>query len=219
MRMLLHQHEVRSLSIDDVFVLDTKFSEQIDTHFRVPGAGSPVSNAPFSHFSSHRKFLDDTGSSMPIIYQDDVQRITAYAGGSKPPFLCYINSLNAGRNTAVDPTCLIEYNIRSTLPGYGWMRPAGKWITVQTIMKQHDFDPAQDYRLSGMWMRRILYTATAPDNLGLFYMAESLTTLKASLPESDVRNAVPQPFYGPSDPGVSSIGPTIYVKGMLDVPP
>jgi hypothetical protein len=27
MRMLLHQHEVRSLSIDDVFVLDTNFSE------------------------------------------------------------------------------------------------------------------------------------------------------------------------------------------------
>jgi hypothetical protein len=156
---------------------------------------------------------------MPIIYQDDVERITFYAGGDKPPFLCYINSTNADRGTCVDASCLVEYNIRSPISNHEWMRPPKEWVQVQTLLKSHYFDPARDYRLSGMWMRRIMYTATAPDNLGLLYLAETLPMLKDSLPDADVRNAVPQPAYGPSDPGASRIAPTLYIRGLMDVPP
>ncbi|CEJ55069.1 hypothetical protein PMG11_01346 [Penicillium brasilianum] len=198
--MLLHQHE-------------------IDFYFRVPGAGSQDSNVDYGHQASHRKFLDDTGSSMPIIFQDDVERINSYAGGSKPPFLCYIHSTNADRGTTVSPTCLIEYNIRSTLPNHDWMRPPNSWVSVQTVMKPHYFNPAIDYRLSGLWMRRILYTATAPDNLGLICLAEDFTTLIHSLPQADVRNAVPQPAYGPSDPESVNTAPTIYVRSLMNVQP
>lgn len=156
---------------------------------------------------------------MPIVFQDDVERIISYAGGSKPPFLCYIHSTNADRGTTVNPTCLIEYNVRSTLPNHGWMRPPNDWVSVQTIMKPHYFNPAVDYRLSGLWMRRVLYTATAPDNLGLIYLAESFAALRDSLPQADVRNAVPQPAYGPSDPESVNTAPTIYVRRLMNVQP
>jgi hypothetical protein len=64
-----------------------------------------------------------------------------------------------------------------------------------------------------------MYTATAPDNLGLLYLAETLPMLKDSLMDADVRNAVPQPAYGPSDPIASRIAPALYIRGLMDVPP
>jgi hypothetical protein len=155
---------------------------------------------------------------MPIIYQDDVERITFYTGGYKPPFLCYINSRNADRGTCVDASCLVEYTIRSPISSHEWMRPPMEWVRVQSIMKPHYSDPVRDYRLSGMWMRPIMYTATAPDNLGLLYLAETFPMLKDSLPHADVRDTVPQPAYGPSDPGTSGIAPTLYIRGLMDVP-
>lgn len=41
-------------------------------------------------------------------------------------------------------------------------------------------------------MRRIMYTAMAPDNLGLLYLAETFPMLKDSLPDANVRDVIPQ---------------------------
>lgn len=44
-------------------------------------------------------------------------------------------------------------------------------------------------RLSGPWLRRIMYTGAAPDKNGELYLSENATRLTSQLPAVDKRNA------------------------------
>lgn len=125
--------------------------------------------------------LEDTGSTDPLIYIDDLERMINKSG-FKAPFLCY-KAYNTANGTKYMPTCKIFFNLET-----GSGRVARPWVPAQTSVCEDPFGPG-DARVSGDWIRRLFYTASAPDNLGNLFISETLSGLKAQLPDFDVRGS------------------------------
>lgn len=149
-------------------------------------------------------------------------RIQARAGGQQPPFLCYVNLRADGGNLLTDATGLIEFNIKNAaaLPAETtWMRPPSQWVRVQTVMRPQIFNASANCRLSGNWMRHMIYTGTAPNNLGQLYLAENVSKIRALLPLADVRNARPPAPGAPPGVAVFQGAPSIYFWPYMSVLP
>ncbi|KAJ5481104.1 hypothetical protein N7539_006998 [Penicillium diatomitis] len=105
--------------------------------------------------------------------------------------LCYLQIRNYNGNMARHETHLYEFNlqIRIAQGGLKYLRPDHQWIPQQTVVIREAYNPQTHVRLSGSWMRNVVYTATAPDNLGFLYLAEPITALRGMLPTVNVRDA------------------------------
>ncbi|KAF7715898.1 Uncharacterized protein PECH_005765 [Penicillium ucsense] len=152
-------------------------------------------------------FIDDTGSTLPTIFMDDAMSLQAGPMGVLgPPFLCYLQIRNYNGNMAWHETHLYEFHmqIRIAQGGLKYLRPDHKWIPQQTFVMREAYNPQIHVRLSGSWMRNIVYTATVPDNLGVLYLAGTITALRGMLPTVNVRDArTPAPFIPQGGPNAT----------------
>lgn len=72
-------------------------------------------------------------------------------------------------------------------------------VPVKTFVKEGSCPPGAT-RLSGMWMRRMLYTATAPDNTGRLFVSTTKAGLVKVLPDVDAADAQPEIISPPINP-------------------
>lgn len=115
-----------------------------------------------SNFHGVFKFLEDTGASMPRLYEEDVA--TLYAMCEQPaPFLCYMSFLNASGRHHFEPTCLFEITLNDPdllTNQYKLPRP----FVAQQCAVSDGICPDPLLRLSGSWLRQFFYVATVPNN-------------------------------------------------------
>lgn len=155
-------------------------------------------------------FLDDTGAYIMLLFQEDVSTMTELASN---PYDSYIR-----RGTAV------------TAAGWGWGeyhmlevailqdgQPVTGWITIKAFVKPGSQQSNYNPRLSGMWMRRMIYTATAPDNTGRLFLSTTKAGLDRMLPDVDAANAEPLVFSTtPSAASNSSSSGSARIDGPYD---
>lgn len=67
------------------------------------------------------------------------------------------------------------------------------WVPLQCMIKPGDRQSDGMARLSGMWLRHMLYTGTVPDNRGLLYVSNTKRGLFKDMPRVNARNAQPPP--------------------------
>lgn len=67
------------------------------------------------------------------------------------------------------------------------------WVPLQCMIKPGDRQSDGMVRLSGMWLRHMLYTGTVPDNRGLLYVSNTKKGLFKDMPRVNARHAQPPP--------------------------
>lgn len=116
--------------------------------------------------------LDDTGSSLlSLSYPDDFLLL-----GYQPGEILPVNSVEVetANGKVVRNITLVEVNFKDTNGAY-----MGQWERLYCLINP---DPHQT-RLSGMYIRNNLYTATAPDGSGRLFIAAKKGGVLGLLPK------------------------------------
>lgn len=168
---------------------------QLKIHVRVPTRDIDKQPRPVV-----LDILDDTGSQFMHLYEDDLDLIH-HSAGRFAPSLGVVNGSSAAGWLQL-PTVELEAQICS-----GDDKPMTEWVKVQSTVQQGSVQSNGNHRLSGIWVRHVLYTATAPDNQGELMLSTEKTHLN-SLPvvrpakgistvtETPARNFVPPTSVG-----------------------
>lgn len=132
------------------------------------------------------RFFDDTGSTFPTLFADDVGFLYDMSGQAAP-FVCYMTIVTSMRVSYSVPSCIFEFTLHDDELLYDGKltRP---WVRQQCILKPGPC-PNALFRLGGQWLRNYFYTATVPDGRKSLYVSESQVGLTKILPRYDVRNA------------------------------
>ncbi|KAJ5179175.1 hypothetical protein N7492_002385, partial [Penicillium capsulatum] len=130
------------------------FTHMLKIHVRVPMGEFDQEPRPVV-----LDFLDDTGSQFMHLYEDDLDLIH-HSAGRFAPGLGVINGSTAAGWLQL-PTVELEARIYCDDGS-----PMAEWVKIQTTAQQGSAQSNGNHRLSGIWVRHILYTATAPDNQG-----------------------------------------------------
>lgn len=146
---------------------------------RVPGTRG------YSQF----EFLDDTGASHMFMFQADLDQVQQSCARLALPLGDMIGHTPNG--TMVHPTYRLEVNIVDA----DHEPILDEWVPVRVMVKPGSQQSNNMDRLSGMWMRHVLYTATCPDNNGRLYVSKSRNGLFTQMPPVDYKSARPPPFY------------------------
>lgn len=131
--------------------------------------------------------MDDTGATTALIFEADLDQIQDTSG-------CDATSLGPiyakTANGAVSrETYRLEVNIIT--PDHEELLDT--WVPIQVTVVPGSQQADSPPRLSGMWMRHMLYTATCPDNKGYLYISNSLGGLTSQMPTVNAKDALPPP--------------------------
>lgn len=121
--------------------------------------------------------MDDTGSGAMHIWKNDLVAITPKPAPAWPVFEYYHPAVvgffdveDASGGSTIKLAIVVEVNMRAYDPrNMNTVRPymKPKWDKILcTVDDQNEHDQgAPSVRLNGPWLRHVLYTASAPDNL------------------------------------------------------
>lgn len=135
------------------------------------------------------EFRDDTGATVCMIWEEDVQQIVNIAGGQKARYIDHAGFRMAGGTTSVLPICEIQMNMFDA-NGNEMVR----W-TPMPVCIQPGHRPVGTMRLSGPFVRRCMFTATAPDPNGCLWIGRTKSALTVPpFPSVDI-DAIPLPQF------------------------
>lgn len=115
--------------------------------------------------------LDDTGSSLLSLSYPDLLLLGCQPGENIPVNSVEVETANG---MVVRDTTLVEINFKDSNGAY-----MAKWESLYCLLNPN---PHQT-RLSGMYIRNNLYTATAPDASGRLYIAAKKGGVVGLLPK------------------------------------
>jgi hypothetical protein len=121
-------------------------------------------------------FLDDTGSTSPSVFQDDdLQLLGIFPGGFGWGDPMVFNTANG---VVERDTCYFNMI---------WLGNDGRPLENQFHMEHAVIMPGRSTdneatRLSGMSLRRTIFTGTAPDGNGVLYLAHKKNGVTSNLP-------------------------------------
>ncbi|KAJ5726940.1 hypothetical protein N7493_005967 [Penicillium malachiteum] len=110
-------------------------------------------------------FLDDTGSQNMLIYESDRYEMEN---------VCNDICQEMGQtfvNTAAGSSAMRVVHLEVTILSSGTKRPLVPWTKVACYIMPGARQPGEP-RLSGIWLRHMLYTLTRPDNHGMLYISD-----------------------------------------------
>ncbi|KAJ5162254.1 hypothetical protein N7492_007646 [Penicillium capsulatum] len=148
-----------------------------------PDAADP--DVPNEH--STLEFLDDTGSSVMIIYRDDLDKLEAKRG-SPAPLMGNFTGIGVF-GTLTLPTYKIEVTIQDDR-GENMI----DWVPIQVAVKEGS-RVGSSYRISGPWMRHRFFVGSSPVNAGLLCVSKNktgLVSLITAFPEDQTPNPPPE---------------------------
>ncbi|KAJ5692442.1 hypothetical protein N7462_001865 [Penicillium macrosclerotiorum] len=174
-------------------------------------------------------FADDTGAQMMMMYKDDMDNLMGTTGATDSPW-DHIMGFDMFRGAIGEPAMnlllAVEVNIcakglaSNLLPGRTPLKTS--WMTVPCCISAAQstwLDGTPKTRLSGPWLRQMLYTATAPEFPGSpsrMYISTTKSGLSGRnmLPAHSIATAVPLQFEQPqwgvakvADPGTGRVVP------------
>ncbi|KAJ5084120.1 hypothetical protein NUU61_008699 [Penicillium alfredii] len=156
-----HQHEIWF----DVQVSDSR-----------PVQGPPI-------VPKQMKFLDDSGSHLMCIFQDDLDEIISLAHGTQP--------MDIGPRPVV--TANGVRNLDRKLLEARVLTPKLEVITrpsfVACSIRPTSDKSYSNTRLSGVWWKNLLYLGMAPDDTGRLYVSTDKTNMVNPMPDIDSNNA------------------------------
>lgn len=122
------------------------------------------------------QFVDDTGASIPDIYDTDLADIQMICGSRATT--CASFDIETANGKVTRETYHFQAAI---LVGPDKHVMGGRWFDVQTSVCHR---PAswRGPRLSGIWIRHVLYQATVPDKHGNWYISDNLDELGHIVP-------------------------------------
>lgn len=133
------------------------------------------------------EFVDDTGATTMLMYKADLDEIQTIAGRDAVAL-----GPISGR-TPNGPITFPTYRLEVNIIDADYEPLLDKWVPLQCLVKDGDQESDGMPRLSGMWMRHMLYTGTCPDNRGLLYVSNSLGGLISEMPVVKAKLAQPPP--------------------------
>lgn len=136
-------------------------------------------------------FLDDTGASYMMLFEEDVIELTELARNPEWSYIRRTTTCTANGLANVE-----MHKLEVAILSNG--QPVTGWVPIKANVKEGSCEP-NDYRLSGMWMRQMLYTATAPDNTGRLWLSTTKAGLGRILPDVDAADAQPEVVELPND--------------------
>ncbi|KAJ5618567.1 hypothetical protein N7528_006678 [Penicillium herquei] len=110
-------------------------------------------------------FLDDTGSQNMLIYESD-----RYEMENVCNYICQ----EMGQtfvNTAAGSSAMRVIHLEVSILSLGMKRRLVPWTKVACYIMPGARQPGEP-RLSGIWLRHMLYTLTRPDNNGMLYISD-----------------------------------------------
>lgn len=132
-------------------------------------------------------FLDDTGADNMLLFKEDVDTMTWLAIHPGESYIRRGGTLTAGGWEWGE-----YHKLEVAILQDG--QPVTDWVTIKAFVKPGSQESNNMPRLSGMWMRRMVYIATAPDNTGRLFLSTTKAGLERMLPDVDAANAEPLVF-------------------------
>lgn len=119
--------------------------------------------------------MDDTGSDVMVIFQADLTAMNLLSGTAGPPILGWQNFSTAS-GTLSAPIVEITLSIPDPKQSNQYLMP---FINVFCGLKPGGYrTTGNGERLSGRWMRDVLYSATSPDGNRELYITARKSDLK-----------------------------------------
>lgn len=159
---------------------------QYEIAIRVPG----------TRWYAELEFIYDTGAPMMTVYEGDIQNIM---GTSKvEPLVMGLHTTTiADNSTMTSPVVELEVTILDNE-----RRRLTRWVRIQCEVLP-GWCGTGDSRLDCPWLRRLLYTASAPRNNDQLYFASSHSDIIEVIPDTGSSRRGPAPDIGklPLNPG------------------
>jgi hypothetical protein len=150
---------------------------QVKIRLKIPGVRNPFATRCWD-------FVDDTGAGSMNLFASDIEELERAVHGT----LQVIGHAIVG--TASGNTCMPAYHLQARLideatGGSNYLTP---WTDIRVYVRPGAAS-FNDERLSGTWIRHMLYFANPPDNTGNLYLEDSLADFVEGLPDVDVTQA------------------------------
>ncbi|KAJ5387390.1 hypothetical protein N7509_009931 [Penicillium cosmopolitanum] len=151
-----------------------------------------------TQITSTLNMMEDSGASIATLYEDDIKNMMYPRPHDIPVEMVIGRSIVTTSNGQINQP-LIKVEI--CLPHEGEVLIP--WTPIQALLVEGRLTSRSADRLLGPVLRRMAYTATAPDNRDRIYIANSRNDLLDLLPEADISKAfVPEiPIDYPQEPG------------------
>lgn len=155
------------------------FHHFIHFEVKVPGA---LRSQVFS-------FYEDTGSSMPTLFQSDIDALNALSPQMAPirPNGPIVSKGIGGR--AFTQGYGLDFRVVGT---HG--EPYTDWYRLKTSVHPDTDKQKFGVRLSGEWWRNVLFSASAPNGKYNLYVANSKMLLANNIPEVNLSKVRPEPM-------------------------
>ena len=158
---------------------------QIQFAFRVP-----CEELPQQYHAEVLPMIDDTGSTMTRLWESDIRQIQTLAGGAPLVGMGTITFIDSNGVVTACKTYQLEVNVVSE----NGQAIIPKWNRIQVVAAPDSIKQKGSDRLSGIWLRHVMYTATVPDNKGRLYLSSTRDELVNALPDVPVQLANPPPY-------------------------
>lgn len=129
--------------------------------------------------------MDDTGCETMAILEKDITDLEILSGASVPG--CGETAVATASGRDINRTYIVQANI--FVHGQPLL---DRWINVRVSLLPPN-NPL-NLRLSGIWIRHMLYSLSQPDNSLRSYLGNDLCEMTAALRPCDPREAVPPRF-------------------------
>lgn len=152
----------------------------------------PCSELAQQYYSEVLPMIDDTGSTMTRIWESDIRQIQTLAGGAPLVGMGTMTFIDATGTVTACKTYQLEVNVLRSDDGHAIIP---KWNRIQVVAAPDRIRDKGSNRLSGIWLRHVMYTATVPDNKGRLYLSATRDELVDALPDVSVRLANAPPYW------------------------
>lgn len=130
-------------------------------------------------------FLDDTGSDVVTIFDDDLNEILNLApSGTQVPTIGVFALHTAGGKSNVHRNIVLQARVLGPAE-----QPITNFYPVRVAVWSSSYKVDVPVRLSGNWWRHVLYVASAPTNKGRLYASTMKHDLCKMLPDVDFQRA------------------------------
>jgi hypothetical protein len=165
---------------------------QIKFEIRVPPIiegstqAKPMANfRPLESLGWRASFLDDTGSDVVTIFDDDLDEILNLTpSGTQVPTIGVFALHTAGGKSNIHRNIVLQARVLGPSE-----QPITNFYPVRVVVWPSSYRVDVPVRLSGNWWRHVLYVASAPANNGRLYASTMKQDLGKALPDVDFQQA------------------------------
>lgn len=133
--------------------------------------------------------MDDTGATTMLLFHEDLVEIQQACGD----LANYLGDITS--RTANGPMACSNYRLEVNVIDEDYEEILDQWVPLTVTVKPGSRQSNGADRLSGMWLRHLLYTATCPDGKGRLYISKSRNGLVTELPSVKPDEIDPAPRF------------------------